>query len=225
MTGYFQGKLMKKLFFRGNVSIEDYRRFVSTNSHGLAENVFIARYELGYKQIFREWLRNTFAVNDKRVAKGKEPVELEITIKAHYDDRTVSENALLWILYTNLCEILNHENPRLRVTPQQLYDKDMEDYAPIHEIDVPENLVSAFILVAEMGEDNIKGHLIKKIDNGDGTWHLVFQESSSFWDIVRFSDLIKAKIDELEDMGRTRMNDGFVRAIIDDFHAHMKEKK
>jgi hypothetical protein len=216
---------MKKLFFRGTVSLADYRRFVSTNPNGLAENVFIARYELGYKHIFREWLKNTFDVNDKRVAKGKEPVELEITIKAFYDDRTVSENALLWKLYTNLCEILNHENPRLRVTAQELYDKDMKDYAPIHEIDVPENLVSAFILVAEMGEDNIKGHLVKKIDNGDKTWHLVFQESSSFWDTVRFSDLIKAKIDELEDMGRTRLNDGFVRAIIDDFHAHMKDKK
>jgi len=215
---------VKKLFFRGTVDIADYRRFVSTNSQGLAENVFIARYDIGYKQIFREWLRNTFDVNDKRVSKGKEPCELEITIKAYYDDRTVSENALLWKLYTNLCDILKHENPRLHLTPQDLYDKDMEDYAPIHEIDVPDNLVSAFILVADMGDDKIKGHVIKNIDNGDGTHHLVFLESSSFWDTVKFSDLIKAKIDELEDMGRTRWNDGYVKAIIDDFHTHMKDK-
>jgi len=216
---------MKKLFFRGTVSLEDYRRFVSTNPQGLAENVFIARYDLGYKQIFREWLRNTFDVNDKRIAKGKEPVELEITVKAYYDDRTVLENALLWKLYTNIAEIMNHESKGPFVTPQNLYDLDMEDYAPIHEIDVPDNLVSAFILVADMGEDNIKGHLVKKIDNGDGTHHLVFRETSSFWDTVRFSYLIKAKIDELEDMGRTRWNDGFVKAIIDDFHAHIKDKK
>jgi len=222
-AGAFKEKSVKKLFFRGTLSLDDYRRFVSTNSRGLAENVFIARYDLGYKQIFRDWIKNTFDVNDKRIAKGKEPVELEITIKARYDDRTVLENALLWKIYSNIAEILNHEDPRARVTVQQLYDKDMEDYAPIHEIDVPDNLVSAFILVAEMGEDKIRGHLVKKIDNGDGTYHLVFQETSSFWDTVRFSDLIKAKIDELEDMGRNRWNDGFVKAIIDDFHAHMKK--
>lgn len=214
---------MKKLFFRGTVSLEDYRRFVSTNPQGLVENVFISRYELGYKNIIREWLRNTFDVNDRRVAKGKEPVELEITVKAFYDDRTVSENAMLWKLYSMIAEIINHENPRARVTPQSLYDKDMEDYATIHEIDVPANLVSAFCIMAEMGEDEIKGHFVSKYDNGDGTIHLVFQETSSFWDTVRFSDLIKAKIDELEDMGRSRMNDGFVKAIIDDFHAHNKK--
>ena len=213
---------MKKLFFRGTVDLEDYRRFVSTNKKGLAENVFIGRYDLGYKNIFRAWLQKTFEANDKRVAKGKQPVELEITIKAHYDDRTVKENALLWKIYTNIADILNHENPRLRVTPQDLYDKDMEDYAYYHEIDVPNHLVSAFILVAEMGEDEIKGHLVKRIDNGDETMHLVFQETSSFWDTVRFSELIKAKIDELEEMGRTRWNDGFTKAILDDFHVHMK---
>lgn len=216
---------MKKLFFRGTVDLNDYRRFVSTNSNGLAENVFIARYELGFKNIFRKWLRNTFDVNDKRISKGKEPAELEITVKAYYDDRTVSENNMLWKLYSLISEILNHENPKAKVTPQELYDKDMEDWATFHEIDCPANLVSAYIIVAEMGEDEIKGHLVQKIDNGDGTWHLVFKESSSFFDTIRFSDLIKEKIDELEEMGRTRWNDGFVRAIIDDFHAHQKEKK
>lgn len=216
---------MKKLFFRGTVDLNDYRRFVSTNSNGLAENVFIARYELGFKNIFRDWLRNTFDVNDKRIAKGKESVELEITVKAYYDDRTVSENNMLWKLYTLIAEILNHENPKAKITPQELYDKDMEDWAIIHEIDCPTNLVSAYIIVAEMGEDEIKGHLVQKIDNGDGTWHLVFKESSSFFDTIRFSDLIKEKIDELEEMGRTRWNDGFVKALIDDFHKHMEKAK
>ena len=86
---------MKKLLFRGTINLDDYRRFVSTNPLKQAENVFIVRYDLGYKTVFREWLQQAFNANEKRLSKGNEAMVFEIEIKSHADDRTVSANNLL----------------------------------------------------------------------------------------------------------------------------------
>ena len=216
---------MKKLLFRCTINLDDYRRFVSTNPLKQAENVFIARYDLGYKTVFREWLQQAFNANEKRLSKGNEPMVLEIEIKSHADDRTVSANNLLWKILTLQADILNHEaNSVKMITPQELYDTDMADYAPVHTITVPKNLASAYCIVAESGEDAIKGHLKERTDNLDDTVDLTFIETSSFWDTVKFADFLQIKLDELEEMGRTRYNDGYVKSLIDDFNTKLKVK-
>lgn len=216
---------MKKLLFRGTINLDDYRRFVSTNPLKQAENVFIARYDLGYKNVFREWLQQAFNANEKRLSKGNEGIMLEIEIKSRYDDRSVIANNLLWKILTIQADILNHEMHSVKmVTPQELYDNDMADYAPIHKITVPKNLASAYCIVAESGEEKVKGHLKDRLDNLDDTVDLTFIETSSFWDKIKFADFLQRKLDELEEMGKTRYNDGYVKSLIDDFNTKLKGK-
>ena len=44
-----------------------------------------------------------------------------------------------------------------------------------------------------------------------------FRETSSFWDTAQFTTFLEYKINELEQMGLDRWNDGEVKALIDDF--------
>jgi hypothetical protein len=212
-------------FFRSTIDINDFHRFLSTCPKGIAENVMLARYDIGYRNIVREFLRGLFDGQDRRIAAGKSPYVVEVSLKVIGDCRTVDQNAMLWKLYTLIAEILNHDDPRARVKPSDLYDADMVDYAPIHTVTCHGNLVAAYKILAESGQDALRGHLIKDIDQGDGNHVLTFRETTSFWDTVKLADLITAKIADLEDMGRTRHTDGFVKAIIDDFHKMQSEKK
>lgn len=215
---------MKKLFFRSTISLDDYRRFVSTNPQGIAENVFITRYDLGYKKHFREWLQSAFDANDKRLEKGKQPLELEITIKSHYDDRSVSANNLLWKALTLLSIILSKEGRK--VSPQELYDIDMIDFAPPYERTFPNEYIQAMRIMAESGEDetgSVIGHVIEVRDNGDGTSTMVLQKTTSFFNTDEFSRYLECKLYELEEMGATRYNDSEVKALIDDFHKHLNK--
>ena len=58
----------------------------------------------------------------------------------------------------------------------------------------------------------------------DDTVDLTFIETSSFWDTIKFADFLQKKLDELEEMGRTRYNDGYVKSLIDDFNTKLKVK-
>ena len=191
----------------------------------MTENVMITRYDLGYRNIVREFLKGFFSGQDKRIFAGKNPYVLEVSLKIIGDSRTLDQNALLWKLYTIIADILNHDDPRAKETPSRLYDADMIDYAPIHTVTCQTELVTAYKILAESGEEALKGHLIEDVDNGDGTHTLTFRETTSFWDTVRLADLLTAKIADLEEMGRTRHDDGYVKAIIDDFHAMQKKEK
>jgi len=213
---------MKKLYFRASLDINDYYKHNVKRSDNLA----VFRYGADWSSLVQPWLMGLVDASDKRLANGKQPIELEITVKAHYDDRSVEANALMWVIYDVKCEILNHEmqNIRNRITPMELYTQDMKDYAPHHVKIVPQEFVSAIIAYAELGEGDIKGHLESKFINADGTVTITIIESSSFWDSVFFATFIEYQLAELQEMGRTRFNDGFVKGLIDDFNEKIKKE-
>jgi len=192
-----------------------------------SENLVITKYADDWAPIVQTWLRECVDANDRRIANGKQACELEITIKAHYDDRTVKANALMWVIYDLQAQILNREGQYIRnpIKPMELYKQDMEGYAPVHEktcmtIDAP-----AVIAFAESGDCEYKGHLINREELPDGMIRLTFRETSSFWDTATFATFIEYKLAELETMGRDRWNDGTVKGLIDDFMKNLKEKE
>lgn len=213
--------MKRTCFFRSTIDINDFARFKGTSA--ITENVMISRYDLSYRNIVREFLAGFFAGQNKRIESGKNPYILEVSLKIIGDSRTLDQNAMLWKLYTIIANILNHDDPRALATPSDLYNADMIDYAPVHSVTCLTELVKAYTILAESGEEALRGHLVEDVDNLDGAHTLTFRETTSFWDTVRLADLITAKIADLEDMGKTRYNDGYVKAIIDDFHAMQKK--
>ena len=213
---------MKKLYFRASLDINAYQRHNVKRS----ENLVITKYSDDWAPIVQAWLRECVDANDRRVANGKQPCELEITIKAHYDDRTVKANALMWVIYDLQAQILNREGKYIRnpIKPMELYNQDMEGYAPVHEKWSRLDDQQAIILFAEQGECEYKGHLIKRDVIGEEVL-LTFRETSSFWDTATFATFIEYKLAELETMGRDRWNDGTVKGLIDDFMKNIKEKE
>ena len=211
---------MKKLYFRASLDITAYQRHNVRRS----ENLVIVKYADDWSSIVQPWLRECVDANDRRIANGKQPCELEISIKAHYDDRTVKANALMWVIYDLDCEILNREGKYIKnkVTPIELYNQDMIDYAPIHYKICRKEDVPAIIAFAESGDCEYRGHLIYQEELLDGMVKLTFRETSSFWDISAHSTFLEYKLAELETMGKDRWNDGEVKALIDDFRNRIK---
>ena len=217
---------MKKLFFRSTLSLDDYRRFKESSPTGLPENVFITRYDIDYRQLFREWLQSAFDTNAKRLEKGKQPLILEVSVKAHYDDRSIKANNLLWKALTILATAMSKDGTR--VSPQELYDIDMKDFAPLYERTFPNEYIQAMCIMAESGEDetgNVIGHVREVRDNGDGTSTMVLQKTSSYFNAEEFARYLECKLYELEEMGKSRYTDSETKALIDDFHEHLKRGK
>lgn len=217
---------MKKLFFRSTLSLDDYRRFKESSPTGLPENVFITRYDIDYRQLFREWLQSAFETNKKRLEKGKQPLILEVSVKAHYDDRSIKANNLLWKALTILSTAMSKDGTR--VSPQELYDIDMKDFAPLYERTFPTEYIQAMCIMAESGEDEtgtVIGHVRKVRDNGDGTSTLVLQKTSSYFNTDEFARYLECKLYELEEMGKSRYTDSEVKGLIEDFHKHLKDGK
>lgn len=213
---------MKKLYFRANLDITAYQKHEVKRS----ENLAIFKYADDWQPIVTAWLRECVDANDRRIANGKQPAELEISIKAHYDDRTVKANALMWVIYDVDCEILNREGKYIQhpITPMELYQQDMEGYAPVHIKICAKEDAEAVIAYAESGEPEYRGHLILREELPDGMVRLTFRETSSFWDTAQHSTFLEYKLAELETMGRDRFNDGVVKGLIDDFMKNIKEK-
>ena len=219
---------MKKLYFRASLDITAYQRHEVKRS----ENLVIVKYADDWAQIVQSWLRECVDANDRRIANGKQSCELEISIKAHYDDRTVKANALMWVIYDLQAQILNREGKYIRnpITPMELYNQDMEGYAPVHQKTCMKVDAPAVIAFAESGECEYRGHFISQSSHGgydlcNEMVDLTFRETSSFWDTATFATFIEYKLAELETMGRDRWNDGEAKGMIDDFMKNIKEKE
>lgn len=214
---------MKKLFFRATL---DYNDYIEHSISG-TDPLVLFRYPLEWRPIVREWLRATVDANNNRIAAGKQPCFLEITVQPRLQDRTVKMNNLMWKIYEIQTTILNREQKKVQgpITSQELYDLDMQDYAPIHCKTCHESEADAVKAYAESGEPEYRGHFIGEVPQTNGLTALQFRETSSFWDIKKMSDFLDQKIDELETMGRDRWNDGEVRALIEDFQAHKNNNK
>ena len=109
------------------------------------------------------------------------------------------------------------------VIPLELYNGDMKDYAPMHTKECSADDELAIISFAENGNAEYKGHLVNKEIINNNMVRLYFQETSSFWNKMKFSEFLDYKINELEQMGMDRWNDGEVKALIIDFRERLKE--
>ena len=213
---------MKKLFFRASLGIKPYQE------HGImrSENLALFKYGNDWADIVQTWLRNCVDENDKRVLAGKQPCELEISIKPRFKDRSVEANALMWVIYDLQAKIINREGGFVdKVTPLELYNTDMLDYAELHMKVCNANDEEAIIAYAEAGDCEYRGHFVESVHDDDGFATLTFRETSSFWDTSQFTTFLEYKINELEQMGLDRWNDGEVKALIDDFKNGLKDGK
>jgi hypothetical protein len=215
---------MKKLYFRASLNIDDYAKHDIKRS----DNLFAVHFEKDWAQIVQTWQRECVDANDRRIANGKNCCELEITVKTHFNDRTIKANALMWVIYDLQCEILNREGKYIQhpIKPIELYNQDMEGYAPVHKHMCSKSEEWACISFAESGDEkcDYPGHFVSRTYTDDEKVLLTFRETSSFWDSVAFATFIEYKLAELETMGRDRWNDGVVKGLIDDFMKNIKEK-
>jgi hypothetical protein len=104
----------------------------------------------------------------------------------------------------------------------------MKDFAPLYERTFPNEYIQAMCIMAESGEDetgNVIGHVREVRDNGDGTSTMVLQKTSSYFNAEEFARYLECKLYELEEMGKSRYTDSETKALIDDFHEHLKRGK
>lgn len=214
---------MAKLRFQASLNADEYRK------RGVLryDDLVILKHDQIDRERIRSELYKLIAKNEERLAKGDDAVLLDVVIDIHYSHRSIKSNNLLWLIYTKQAEILNREAKQVhRITPKELYDVDMVDYAPVHVKKVLAEFVPAIIAFAENDPDcEFKGHLVSRSGNHDGYIELTFRETSSFWDTMAMTGFIEAKIAELEQMGRDRYNDGDVQKIVTDFQTMMKGNK
>ena len=89
---------------------------------------------------YRENLRKVFKKLAEFQKKNDTLKDLEITIEVHYKKRTLNQNRLMWAIYT--IEANEHNGgmegkKEFMVTPEDLYNSDLIDYAPKVEITIP----------------------------------------------------------------------------------------
>lgn len=207
---------MAKLRFQGFLLKEEYTKRNVLRS----DDLVIIKHDRSDRERIQKELYSIIAKNDERVARGGEPIELDIVISVKYAHRSVKANNLMWLIYDIQADILNKEAKAVKkITRDELYRNDMNDYAPVNEKVVMKEFASAIIAFAEHDPDcEFRGHLIDKQDVGDDMVRLRFHQTSSFWNTAEMASFIDAKLIELEQMGRDRYGDGDVQQIIRDFN-------
>jgi len=197
-----------KLRFAATFDANEYRK------RGILQRdclVILKHLEEDRERIQRELYR-IVEKNDAAIVSGKPPVELDVVIDIAYRKRSADANRLMWALYTIIAEVINREQgTRNRVTPEELYEQDMVDWAPRHRFVCEESSLEFFKIVLQ--EEKGK---IKSIDTKDGTCAIEVWQTSSFWNTKQMAEHIDRLLNTLEQMGVIRENDGNLDRIMRD---------
>lgn len=153
----------------------------------------------------------------ERIAAYKEkgiPVpEVNVSLEIDFDKRSLSANALMWAIYRIQAYYMNKELKAVKkIREEELYEKDMEDYADRHKIKCPKKSELFFetIITKEKGK-------IKKKTEIDGFVYFEIWETSSYWNTKKMAEFIQIKLYELEQAGITRIEDGNLDKVFNDF--------
>lgn len=152
------------------------------------------------------------AKNDEAISRGKDLIDLDVIIDIAYRKRSVDANRLMWALYTIIADALNREQgTRNRITPEELYEQDMVDWAPRHRFVCEEPSLEFFKIVLQ--EEKGK---IKKIETEKGICSIEVWQTSSFWNTKQMAEHIDRLLNTLEQMGIIRENSGDLDRIMKD---------
>lgn len=151
--------------------------------------------------------------SERNKEKGLDPPELDITIDIDFEGRSIKSNAVMWSIYRIQAYYMNKELKSVKqVTPDELYQKDMIDYAERHRIKSPINSAEFFRTVLTNEKGKIKAE--KEID---GYIYFEVWETSSYWNSQKMAEFIEIKLYELEQAGITRIEDGNLDKVFNDF--------
>lgn len=207
---------MSRLRFSGKLNLEAWR------SHGILpdENLILLAYFPEAKARVRKELIALKKKNEELEAQGKESIELDVEINILYKPRSLNANRLMFKLYNVIAEMLNAEAKTMnKITADELYEKDMEDWAAKHQIKC-DNISLPFVV--EILEQE-KGHVKNKSWDGDN-WVLEIWQTSSYWNTKQQSEHIDRLFSTIESMGRNRINNGDLAVIYDDFKKWKKKE-
>ena len=197
-----------KLRFQATLDIDEYRKRGVMRSDDL---VILKNDPAGRERIQKE-LYKIAAKNDTEKEAGRDLVKIDVVMDIAYRKRSPEANRLMWMLYTILAEKLSRENgTRNRITPEELYEQDMIDWAPRHRFVCDEKSIEYFRIVLQ----EEKGR-IKSVETNDGTCSIEVWQTSSFWNTKQMADHIDRLLNTLEQMGIIRENSGDLDRIMRD---------
>lgn len=197
-----------KLRFQATLDIEEYRKRGVMRS----DDLVILKNEPADRERIQKELYKIAAKNDMEREAGRELVKIDVVMDIAYRKRSPEANRLMWMLYTIIAEKLSRENgTRDRITPEELYEQDMADWAPRHEIFCKKDSVQFFKMVLEQE----KGHVHSITEKGDLCRIEVWQ-TSSYWNSLQMSEHIDRLLNTLEQMGVIRENNGDLDKIMRD---------
>lgn len=197
-----------KLRFAATFDANEYRK------RGIMQNdcLVILKHDQEDRERIQKELYKIVERNDKAILAGKDQVELDVIIDIAYRKRSSDANRLMWALYTIISEYLNKEQgTRSRITPEELYEQDMVDWAPRHRFVCEEPSLEFFKIVLQ--EEKGK---IKKIETENGICAIEVWQTSSFWNTKQMAEHIDRLLNTLEQMGIIRENSGDLDRIMRD---------
>jgi hypothetical protein len=197
-----------KLRFQATFEASEYRKREILRS----ECLVILKHEPADMERIHKELYKIVAKNDADILAGKEPVKIDVIMDIAYRKRSPEANRLMWMIYTILSDKLNCENgTRDKIAPEDLYEQDMSDWAPRHEIFCKSESLEFFKLVLERE----KGH-VHSVTEKDGMCRIEVWQTSSYWNARQMCEHIDRLLNTLEQMGVIRENNGDLDKIMRD---------
>lgn len=135
-------------------------------------------------------------------------VELDITVKVHYNGRSVEANSLWWSLLTLEANWINgtpiykdgywsKKIPDDKVTPQMIHNDELEAYCEKRTMDVSEKDAWAYRRMDVPGIGRV--HHIEPLQGGKVRLHI--WKTTRFLDTKEFSTWVKRKVDSIMSEG------------------------
>jgi hypothetical protein len=203
-----------KLRFNAHFDVSEYRKRNVMQS----ECLVILKHDIKEMDRIRNALYQIVERNDKAIASGKEPLDLDVIIEVVNKKRSQEANRLMWLLYGIIADVLNREHgTRERITPEELYEQDMESWAPRHIFTCPEKSLEFFKIL--LGKDYGK---VKNVEDHGGVFSIEVWQTSSYWDTKQMSEHIDRLLNTLEQMGIIRENSGDLDRIMRDVEGWRK---
>lgn len=138
---------------------------------------------------FQGWIQKV------RERRDGEDVELDLIVEGASSARTLDQNALMWALYEIEADVMN--GGRIgpgAVTKDELYDRDMEEHAPVVTVEIAKDQIDAVARLAKIKETrpSWSREIFAIVD---------IMITSSKWDTKRMALHIDMQFDRLASMG------------------------
>jgi len=199
-----------KLRFPADIEKTDWEAYGITG-----KNMILLRYPQEARARIVKELTKIVARNEQLYMTCDAHIELDVTIDIAYKARSIQANKLMWALYSVIADILNVESKEMvRITPESLYEQDMQDWATRHYIRCTNDSLPFIKEILQEEKGKIKNTIWSDTEK---LWEIEVWQTSSYWDTKQMSEHIERLFTLVETMGRNRSNDGDIAKIYNDF--------